>query len=48
MKEFTRHPAKFSDSLIPAIADSLRKYVVTHKDTPPIVLDPFAGTGKLA
>lgn len=48
MKDFTRHPAKFSDNLIPAIADNLCKYVVVHKDTPPIVLDPFAGTGKIA
>lgn len=37
-----RHPAKYTDSFIPIFADILNEYGAEK------VLDPFAGTGKLA
>jgi len=41
----TKHPAKFSDRILERLADLL----ATRGDEPdqPLVLDPFAGTGKV-
>lgn len=39
-----RHPAKFSKELIPVFNDIINKY---RNQEFPIILDPFAGTGKV-
>lgn len=37
------HPARYSDALIPVLAQVL----ADHLDGPALILDPFAGTGKI-
>lgn len=38
------HPAKFSDEILPVFAELLTSFGLTSED---IILDPFAGTGKI-
>jgi hypothetical protein len=41
----TRHPAKFTDALLPIIAEQIQYHALS--DIPLLILDPFAGTGKI-
>lgn len=47
-----KHPARYSKELLPVLADILSKETLRHQADPdpgfqPLVLDPFAGTGRI-
>lgn len=42
-----RHPAKYTDSLLPVFARMLRPHILASSYNNYDVLDPFAGTGKI-
>lgn len=43
----TRHPAKFSPEVLRTIRTLIYQHAKPLKQTPPLVLDPFAGVGRI-
>jgi hypothetical protein len=45
MTNTIKHPAKFTNTFLPIIAEQIQRYAVFEE--PLLILDPFAGTGKI-
>lgn len=45
--EIRPHPAKFNDQILAAITEALGTHLPVKRDTWPLILDPFAGVGRI-